>query len=70
MGKHNTDFLFPEPSLLRGAASVMDFWGLLSQYNISPTSEYADAIALAIDWQAVGLDVADAIDVIAAEIAA
>jgi hypothetical protein len=70
MGLHCTDFLFPEPTLARGVASIVDFWGLLNQYNISPTSEYADALALSMDWNAVGWDMAAAIDAVVHEVAA
>ena len=52
----SSDFLFAMPSFLRGAASVLDIGGTLTEYNVSRTPEEADAKALRADWQMVGQD--------------
>jgi hypothetical protein len=54
----NTDFLFVRPSLWSGIARLFDFWGLYDEYNSSPTAAQADALALAVDWNIVGEDLA------------
>jgi hypothetical protein len=48
-----TDFLFIQPSLLRGIGRVADLWGQLDDYNFSVTSSEADLIALRADWETV-----------------
>jgi hypothetical protein len=57
---HSSDFLFVTPSFIRGVASIADFWGVLAEYNRSPTPEYADALAVFMDWRVTGLDLAEA----------
>lgn len=56
----STDFLYARPSFLEGWARAIDLGGTLNQYNDSPTSEQADWIALAADWEAVGNDIEQA----------
>ena len=51
-----SDFLFARPSLLSGAARVLDFMGLFDSYNVSPTPEHADQRAMFADWRSVGND--------------
>lgn len=51
-----TDFLFVQPSVLRGVGRVLDFWGQLSQYNFSVSSAEADIIALRSDWAMIARD--------------
>ncbi len=48
-----SDFLFAQPSLWEGMGRLLDFGNFLTEYNTSPTSDTADKIALAMDWQAV-----------------
>ena len=59
MNKYST-FLFAEPSFLEGVGRLMDFQGLMNQYNSSPTAEQADETALYADWRAVGESIAAA----------
>lgn len=56
-----SDFLFPEPSALVGAARCVDMFGELDMYNLSPTGKAADATALKNDFRAVEGDVLDAV---------
>jgi hypothetical protein len=51
-----TDFLFVQPSALRGMGSIVDFWGELSQYNFSVSSAEADIAALRADWEMIAQD--------------
>ena len=57
--------LFARPSLIEGVARVMDFGGVLDEYNSSPTPLEADALAIRSDWIAVGNDVKAAIAILA-----
>jgi hypothetical protein len=41
-GDHNSDFLFARPTFVGGIARILDFWGTLKVYNISPSAELAD----------------------------
>ena len=49
-----TLFLMAEPSFWYGPARILDLFGRLDQFNISPTPQEADARAIAADWVAVG----------------
>jgi hypothetical protein len=51
-----TDFLFVQPSFLRGFGRIFDVWGQLNDYNFSITSAEADIIALRSDWEMIGRD--------------
>jgi hypothetical protein len=52
-----TDFLFVQPSALRGMGRILDFWGQLGQqYNFSVSSAEADIIALRADWAMIAQD--------------
>lgn len=57
-----TDFLFVEPSFLRGFIRIVDIFGLLdeSSYNFSDSPKEADYRALRSDWYAVGDDLISA----------
>lgn len=57
----NTDYLFARPSLRSGIARLFDFWGLYDEYDFSRPPKRSDAQAMALDWQAVGQDLAEAI---------
>lgn len=57
-----SSFLFAEPGFLEGAARVIDWRGLLNEYNRSPSAEVADFLAIRSDWIAVGSDLVCAID--------
>lgn len=54
----SSDFLFVQPSFLRGMASVLDLGAVLERfgYNSSRSPDEADARALRADWKAVGDD--------------
>jgi hypothetical protein len=52
-----TPFLFSRPSFFEGCARVLDLGDTLTEYNTALTPEQADAIALYLDWLAVGDDV-------------
>jgi hypothetical protein len=54
-------FLFANPSMISGAAHLLDFWGTYDSYNRSRTPTEADAIALYADWRCVGEDLAKAL---------
>ena len=60
--KVKSDFLFAHPSFASGAARVFDMFGQFDEYNISETTEEADAKAIASDWIVIGQDMADAIE--------
>ena len=55
-----TTFLFARPSAAEGVARILDLAGTLDHYNASRSGEEADAIAMAMDWHAVGHDIAQA----------
>lgn len=55
-----SDFLFAHPSILSGAARVLDLGGVFDDYNVSATPTQADARAARADWLAVGNDLATA----------
>ena len=57
-----TDFLFAKPSFVEGAATVLDLFGLLHDYNRSENGDKADAWALYHDFRAVGLDIETALE--------
>jgi len=48
------DFLFARPSIWSGLARWLDLSGRFDFYNISPSGETADALALYSDWRTVG----------------
>jgi len=63
MGKKvQSDFLFAQPSFASGAARVLDLFGTFDAYNISDTTQEADAKALAVDWLIVGQELSEAIE--------
>lgn len=57
-GKTNfyTDFLYSRPSFLEGIARIVDFFGVLQEYNTTSTPQAADERAIRADWAAVGAD--------------
>ena len=59
-----TDFLFVMPTLLGGAARVLDLGAVYDSgsYNESPSAAEADARAIANDWRVVGNDLQSAIE--------
>lgn len=66
------DLLHPRPSLLSGAARVLDLGGTLTEFRLrerpakSPAA--ADYLALKCDWEAVGNDIRAALAVVGREI--
>ncbi len=55
-------YLFATPSFWEGVGRMVDFGDTLSEYNSSPTPEAADAIAMYLDWSAIGDDIRTAIN--------
>jgi hypothetical protein len=66
VSKRSTYF-FAMPSWLDGPARLFDFWGGGDRYNWGSSPQEADAYALAMDWRAVGDDIATAINQFASE---
>lgn len=59
-----TDFstyLFATPSFSEGAGRLVDFGDTLTEYNVSISPQQADAIAMLMDFGAVGEDIKVAI---------
>lgn len=61
--------LFARPSFASGMARLVDWFGVLNEYNSSPTGQLADYYALRSDWMAVGNDIYRAIETYQQEIA-
>lgn len=57
-----TFYLFALPSYWEGFGRMLDFGGVLSEYNGSPSPRVADNIAILNDWLAVGLDLRGSIE--------
>jgi len=57
----DTDILFVRPGFMRGVSRVVDFWGDMNKYNVSPTEMAADELALRSDLAAIGHDLRKAI---------
>lgn len=60
--KGTSDFLFAEPTLVSGAARLLDLYCLFDSYNTSSNGAEADYKALLADWRAVGQDIQYAIE--------
>src|SRR6266478_1510339 len=63
-------FLFARPSIISGAARLLDFWGYFDAYNNSRNGAEADAKALYSDWRTVGehlMESMEAYELVAAE---
>jgi hypothetical protein len=45
---------------LEGAARIIDLGDTLTEYNQSPTGDYADLCALSADWRQIGQDLQEA----------
>lgn len=56
-----TTFLYARPSFLEGIARILDFGNTLQVYNASGNELEADAVALALDWYAIGEDMKRAV---------
>lgn len=56
-------FLFGSFNFWEGMARVLDVGGTMVVYNESPTIEEADRRALSSDWQAVGDDLRNAMNI-------
>lgn len=56
-----SDYLFARPSFVSGAARSLDLAGVFDEYNYSSSGEGADALAMYLDMQAVGCDLAEAV---------
>jgi len=57
----HSDFLYASPSFVEGLARIVDLGGTMNEYNASPTGQEADAVAIWMDWAAVGQDMRDVI---------
>lgn len=55
MGDFST-YLFAQPSFSEGVGRVLDFGDTLTVYNTSASPDEADAMALRMDFEAVGAD--------------
>jgi hypothetical protein len=55
--KFKSDFLFPTPSFLIGAGSVLNIAGNYFVFNYSPSDVDADVKALMSDWGVIGEDI-------------
>jgi hypothetical protein len=60
--KVKTDFLVAQPSLASGMARLFDFYGLYDSYNLCPSTQEADALAIFSDWLLTGQDIQRGID--------
>lgn len=60
MGTHST-FLFVTPSFAEGVGRIVDFGNTLHSYNISSNPTEADTRAMTADWEAVGIDLCEAV---------
>ena len=63
--KRGVSFVYAKPSFLEGMARLFDIGGTLDTYYYylpDDNPQDADARAIASDWQAVGRDIAFAID--------
>ena len=58
--KAESDFLVATPSLITGAARLLDFYGLFDRYNSSLSESEADYRALLSDWCVVGQELQSA----------
>ena len=57
----HSDFLYARPSFLEGLARIVDLGGTMNEYNVSPSGQEADAVAIWMDWAVIGQDMRDAI---------
>lgn len=57
-----TGFLFATPSMIAGAARLLDLWGVFDHYNTADSEEEADALAVYSDWRIIGQDLRDAMN--------
>ena len=51
-----TFYMFAKPSLISGAARVLDLFAMFDDFNISEDPDQADAIAIYLDFRSFGLD--------------
>lgn len=54
---HKTDFLFAQPSFLRGMGKALDLRSTRNVYNDSSSDQEADYKALKSDWIIIGDDI-------------
>ncbi|MCL1975167.1 MAG: hypothetical protein FWG61_03270 [Firmicutes bacterium] len=57
-------YLFSTPSFIFGAARVLDIGGTFDTYTESESASVADQRALLSDWQQVGLDIAQGMEML------
>ena len=63
--KSLSHYLFLRPSFSEGMARVFDFAGSVHLYPYSMNASEADAKAITSDWEIVGKDIQQAIDIYA-----
>ena len=61
MGLHMTDFLYARPSFVGGMGRAFDLGGTMMEFNRSRSGEYADTVALRMDWGVVMDDLRQAV---------
>lgn len=57
-----TDFLFTQPSFIKGVSSILDIGATSTTYNSFTSNETVDNQALLSDWSMVGYDIVEAIN--------
>jgi hypothetical protein len=62
--KFHTNRLYCRSSYLSGWAHVFNIYGNYCKFNYSKSQEQADIRALQSDWEAVGMDMQKAIDLL------
>lgn len=58
----SSDFLFAQPSFVRGIAKILDIGATSKVYNSSHSGDEADFKALASDWNITGEDMREALN--------
>lgn len=56
----STDFLFAQPSFIKGMGQVLDIGATMTTYNDSKSTQEADARAMHSDWSMIGNDIKNA----------
>jgi hypothetical protein len=69
MGRYS-GFLYAQPSFIEGVGRVIDLGATMENYNVSPSTGIADALALRADHMALVDDTAEAMRRLADEIEA
>lgn len=62
--KFNTDFLYSTPNFLSGAGTAMNLAGNYYEYNVSISDTEADFNAIRNDFDMIGQDINDVLEII------